>query len=781
MLHAAFSSFVAGGDRHLLMSCKNDGLRDYQQEMKLRLFKEWEFHRSIMVQMPTGTGKTHLLAAVVREFLCRSGMRVWIVAHRRELVEQIEETVARYGMDREDGTVRVFSIQWLSRNWKKMQEAPGLIVIDEAHHALAETYRELWKRYPEVKKLGMTATPCRLNGKGFTDLFDALVVSWSIAEFIRKGWLSAFDYVSIRADSREQRMIDSLKKRGADGDYQAKEMNEVLNRQVSIRRLYESVERYACGKKGIVYAVSIAHARQIAACYSAHGVETVAIDSKTPASERRELVEGFRQGRIKVLVNVDIFSEGFDCPDVEFVQLARPTLSLAKYLQQVGRGLRKSGDKESCMLIDNVGLHRIFGLPVRERDWEAMFEGRILGDTFSRKRAENGLSVACSLLEEGRREEEWEMVMTHGQLLDAIRNRNLFDQEEGRNALSVLKAFHDRCSGLWGLRRRNRVTVMPRYKEVFDTCADRAAVCLEDGRTGVVDDNGKPKIIIDRCRRLRFLKGELLAVTGNDGTDAYIDLKTDRTYREKPVGCSYGSVELLKVGETFHSRTRKAYASMRGLHKDSLCFYGFYLKIPDYRVPKSCKLADPVWSTVFDVFACLLEGDDEEVYWCCGRLADRSIVVMDGQGSYYHVEKGKRKRYIACNNPEVGEEDFNSAVKRLKEEAGRRAEEMNLLLKRNEEEKRRKRLEEIGDVRPFRMGLKWGLKSGERIVVPPCYRNICPPVGGYCVFEENACQWGLMAPDGKVVVEARYQKVEIEGDGTVRLTVIPGKVKTIKL
>lgn len=773
---------VATGIR-TMMYCKNDGLRDYQQEMKLRLFKEWEFHRSVMVQMPTGTGKTHLLAAVVKEFLCGigTGTRVWIVAHRRELVEQIEETVARYGMRKEDGSVKVMSIQWLSRNRKAMDGQPDLIVIDEAHHALAETYRELWKKYPEARKLGMTATPCRLNRKGFTDLFDTLITSWSIVEFIGRGWLSSFDYVSIRANSKEQRLIDSLKKRGADGDYQVKEMNAVLNRETGIRRLYESVRRYAAGKKGIVYAVSIAHARQIAAYYSLHGVKSVAIDSKTPASERGKLVEAFRQGEISVLVNVDIFSEGFDCPDVEFVQLARPTLSLAKYLQQVGRGLRKSGDKESCMLIDNVGLHRIFGLPVRERDWEAMFEGRILGDTFSRKRAENGLSVACSLLEEGRREEEWEMVMTHGQLLDAIRNRNLFDQEEGRNALSVLKAFHDRCSGLWGLRRRNRVTVMPRYKEVFDTCADRAAVCLEDGRTGVVDDNGKPKIIIDRCRRLRFLKGELLAVTGNDGTDAYIDLKTDRTYREKPVVCSYGSVELLKVGETFHSRTRKAYASMRGLHKDSLCFYGFYLKIPDYRVPKSCKLADPVWSTVFDVFACLLEGDDEEVYWCCGRLADRSIVVMDGQGSYYHVEKGKRKRYIACNNPEAGEEDFDSAVKRLKEEAGRRAEEMNLLLKRNEEEKRRKRLEEIGDVRPFRMGLKWGLKSGERIVVPPCYRNICPPVGGYCVFEENACQWGLMAPDGKVVVEARYQKVEIEGDGTVRLTVIPGKVKTIKL
>ena len=766
-----------------MMYGKNDGLRDYQQEMKLRLFTEWEFHRSVMVQMPTGTGKTHLLVAVVKEFLCGigAGTRVWIVAHRRELVEQIEETVARFGMGKEAGRVRVFSIQWLSRNWKNIGEAPGLIVIDEAHHALAETYRELWKRYPEARKLGMTATPCRLNGKGFTDLFDALITSWSIAEFIGKGWLSAFDYVSIRADSREQRRIDSLKKRGADGDYQVKEMNEVLNRQVSIRRLYESVERYAAGKKGMVYAVSIAHARRIAACYNAHGVSAVSIDSKTPASERRELVEGFRQGRIRVLVNVDIFSEGFDCPDVEFVQLARPTLSLAKYLQQVGRGLRKSGDKESCILIDNVGLHRIFGLPVRERDWEAMFEGRMLGDTISRERTENGLSLSCPLLEEGRREEEWEMVMTHGQLLDAIRNRNLSDPEEGRNAPSVLKAFHDRCSGLWGLRRGNRVTVMPRYREVFDICADRAAVCWEDGRTGVVDGNGNPEVVLDRCRRLRFLKGELLAVTGSDGTDAYIDLHTGRTYREKPAVCCYGSVELLKVGETFHSRTRKAYASMRGLHKDSLCFHGFYLKIPDYRVPKSCKLADPVWSTVFDVFACLLEGDDEEVYWCCGRLADRSIVVMDGQGSYYQVEKGKGKRYIACNNPEAGEEDFDSVVERLKEEAGRRAEEMNLLQQRNEEEKRRKRLEGMGDVRPFRMGLKWGLKSGERIVVPPCYRNIRPPVGGYCVFEENACQWGLMALDGKVVVEARYQKVEIEGDGRVRLTVIPGKVKTIKL
>ncbi|WP_348701486.1 DEAD/DEAH box helicase [Phocaeicola sartorii] len=785
---------------------RNDGLRDYQQEMKLRLFEEWELHRSVMVQMPTGTGKTHLLAAVVKEFLCGGGvgMRVWIVAHRRELVEQIEETVARYGMGKEpdksakngrtgkdsmpeeSGRVRVFSIQWLSRNRKIMDGQPDLIVIDEAHHALAETYRELWKRYPEARKLGMTATPCRLNRKGFTDLFDTLITSWSIAEFIGRGWLSSFDYVSIRANSREQRLVDSLKKRGADGDYQVKEMNAVLNRETGIRQLYESVRRYAAGKKGIVYAVSIAHARQIAAYYSLHGVESVAIDSRTPALERKELVEDFRRGRIKILVNVDIFSEGFDCPDVEFVQLARPTLSLAKYLQQVGRGLRKSDDKDSCVLIDNVGLHRIFGLPVRDRDWEAMFEGRMSGNAQPRIRMENnGLSVSVPQPEDGRRNEELEVVMTHARLLDAVRNGDLVrlgeDGPAGGEQRTALKACRDRQSGLWGLRCGNKITVLPQYREVFDLCADRAAVRFEDGRAGVVDDSGTPLVVTDRCRRLRFLKGELLAVTREDGSDCYTDLRTNRAYRERPVVFSYGGIELLRVGESFHSRTRKAYVSMHGLHKDSLCFHGFYLKIPDYRVPKSCRLVDPVWTTLFDVFACVLAGDDEEVYWCCGRLADRSIVVMDGDGNYYHVEKGRGKRYIACNAPKAGEADFASVMEDLMEEAGRRAESVQRERQQDEEEKRRKRLDEIKDVLPFRMGLKWGLKWGDRIVVPPCYRNICVPVGGYCAFEGNACQWGVMALDGKVVVEARYQKVEIEKDGTVHLTIIPGKVKTINL
>ena len=761
------------------MYYKDDVLRDYQQEMKVRLFEEWNLHRNVMVQMPTGTGKTHLLTAIVREFLHRSDTQVWIVAHRRELVEQIEETVAKYGIRKKDERVKVMSIQWLSRNWKDIDREPGLIVIDEAHHALAETYKELWERYPESRKLGMTATPCRLNRKGFTELFDALITSWTISEFIGKGWLSVFDYVSIRANSVEQRLIDTLRKRGADGDYQVKEMNEVLNRRSSIGRLYESIERYAPGKKGIVYAISIAHARQIATYYSARGVIAVAIDSKTPALERKRLVEDFRQGKIKVLVNVDIFSEGFDCPDVEFIQLARPTLSLAKYLQQVGRGLRKSGNKESCMLIDNVGLYRIFGLPTRKWDWKAMFEGRIIGNAMSRARMENSWTAPYLPVENEAQDDELEVVITHSQLIDAIKNKESAVSE--KEAYPSLKAHYDRQSGLWGLRRGERMTAKPQYVEVFDTKGDWAAVRFEDHRMGIVDDSGEPRIRIDCYRKLKFLKEDIIAVTDNNGNDFYIDLKVNRTYKEKPAVLPFGSVELLRVGDVFLSRTKKPYATMRGLDVNSIYFYGFYLKIPDYRAPKDCKLVDAVWSTLFDVFACLLEGDDEEVYWCCGHLADRSIVVMDGNGNYYHVEKGKKKQYIACNAPQPGEEDFDTVVGRLKEEAMQRAEKTYQQQQLEEEQKRQKRLEEIRDVLPFQMGLKWGLKLGERIVVPPKYRKILPPVGYYCAYEENACQWGVMALDGKVVVEARYQEVDIECNGTVHLTIIPGKVKTIKL
>lgn len=527
-------------------------LHDYQKDIMRRLSEEWLTHRSVMVQMPTGTGKTHVLAAVVSSFLTDGKRTVWIVAHRRELVAQIEETVAKYGTSLTDGCIRVMSIQWLTRHYDDVVEKPELVIIDEAHHAQARTYRILWSRCPEAKFLGLTATPCRMGRSGFTDLFDSLVCSWSVAEFIRKGWLSSFDYVSIRANSREQRLIDSLEKRGADGDYQIREMNDVLNRHTSIERLYRSVLEYADGKKGIVYAVSIDHARNIAAYYSGKGLDAAAIDSHTPTAERGRMVEDFKTGRIKVLVNVDVFSEGFDCPDVEFVQMARPTLSLAKYLQQAGRGLRKSTGKETCVLIDNVGLYRVFGLPTMAWDWEAMFRGDMAGRGIRTVRHGNGTSPETVTAEDSCQDFGMEMIVSHDRLLSAI----ALQKTPNPCKRPELRAWHDKNSGLWGLcRGRNKITA-PVFVTVFDIRHDMAAVRLSDKICGLVNACGEIIRKEGYCQSMKFMRNNFLTVQKPNGRSDYIDLYNLRSYKEKPEVRRFGDVEMLKVGRMYYSRTK---------------------------------------------------------------------------------------------------------------------------------------------------------------------------------------------------------------------------------
>ena len=287
-------------------------LRDYQEEICSRVREAFKKHRSVMMQMPTGTGKTVVLAEIVREYLnvnvnvnVKGGCNVLIVAHRRELVEQIQQALLRVmgaGVARElptqqscDCLIQVHSIQWLSRNIEKVKGKPGVVIVDEAHHAVAKTYRMMWEAWPEAKFLGLTATPYRLSGEGFTDLFEVMVESWSVKRFIAEGWLSAFDYYSILPESDEQRLIDSLKKRGADGDFLMKEMHEALDVTPCIERLFESFERFAYDKKGIVYAIDIEHAEHIAEYYRQQGVAAYAISSKTSLPERKRLIEAFRK------------------------------------------------------------------------------------------------------------------------------------------------------------------------------------------------------------------------------------------------------------------------------------------------------------------------------------------------------------------------------------------------------------------------------------------------------------------------------------------------------
>ena len=924
-------------------------LFDYQEDMKERIEKALRLHRSVMAQMPTGTGKTVLLASVVESFLREhSNCNVWIVAHRRELVSQIKDTLNKFllnfsfskitpslftikegstshpdpltlrgeggnrptrcseplrskvggpskvspdcaGWDRLAATcllpteglgdrlgerggnglgatsassvnptsdmmpIKAVSIQWLSKHYDEIEEEPGMIVIDEAHHALAKTYKGMWDRFPKAKFLGLTATPCRLNGKGFTDLFDVLVQSWSVPEFISKGRLATYDFVSIKSDGVTQRLIDSLQKRGADGDYQNKEMDMLLNKKPSIERLYQSLEEFGKDRKGIVYAINISHANAIAEFYREHGIAAVAIDSKTPSSLRKELIERFKasntsfsnhpiplskegifsnhpvplskegstafpkplspQGTgdvtapprrseplrskdggpskvspdcagwdrltdtclragdglgatclraadgaapIQVLVNVDIFSEGFDCPDVEFVQLARPTLSLAKYLQMVGRGLRVARGKKNCVIIDNVGLYRVFGLPSQVWNWNAMFEGKLKVG----KRKETPKDREFFLMNEKQDDiqihpdSEMMMVMSHEELLQTIQ-----------------------------------------YREFVDSRGEFAIIKLPDGKMTVVNRQGEQVLEPGDYYDMKLLDGNILFYRHCRKEVCYYDLLSGAIIDDGPNVYDVPKVvtlegwEFIKYGDVYMSRTYEHFSWPYCPSKYDLFNFGDYLIYRyNYLVDSGCQ----EWyyyeggnglmmkATIDSNRVCFLRGDYEHVYWMCATLRCGCIVVMDSKQDYYLVDSYLKKTYIGCNNPKNENEDLHIVMPRL----GKKYYDEMMLQEKKKEASEMILLHEksvAGHVELYQAGKKWGVKVDGKVVVPPLYRSIAQPVGAYCAFEEIPSYWGIMTLKGKVIVDAKYEKVEIRDGGIAVVTDITGKTQTIHL
>ena len=825
-------------------------LFDYQEDMKERIEKALRLHRSVMAQMPTGTGKTVLLASVVESFLREhSNCNVWIVAHRRELVSQIQETIERVfskitpslftikegnfskthpssltlkggstshpdpltlrgeggnrptrcseplrskvggpskvspdcaGWDRLGATclrpadglgatsassvnpnsdmmpIKAVSIQWLSKHYDEIEEEPGMIVIDEAHHALAKTYKGMWDRFPKAKFLGLTATPCRLNGKGFTDLFDVLVQSWSVPEFISKGRLATYDFVSIKSDGVTQRLIDSLQKRGADGDYQNKEMDMLLNKKPSIERLYQSLEEFGKDRKGIVYAINISHAQKITKLYQENGVKAIAIDSKTPATERQQDIEAFKKGDIQVLVNVDIFSEGFDCPDVEFVQLARPTLSLAKYLQMVGRGLRVAKGKKNCVIIDNVGLYRVFGLPSQVWNWNAMFEGKLKVG----KRKETPKDREFFLMNEKQDDiqihpdSEMMMVMSHEELLQTLQ-----------------------------------------YREFVDSKGEFAIIKLSDGKMTVVNRQGEQVLEPGDYYDMKLLDGNILFYRHRRKEVCYYDLLSGAIIDDGPNVYDVPKVvtlegwEFIKYGDVYMSRTYEHFSWPYCPSKYDLFNFGDYLIYRyNYLVDSGCQ----EWyyyeggnglmmkATIDSNRVCFLRGDYEHVYWMCATLRCGCIVVMDSKQDYYLVDSYLKKTYIGCNNPKNENEDLHFVMPRL----GKKYYDEMMLQEKKKEASEMILLHEksvAGHVELYQAGKKWGIKVDGRVVVPPLYRSIAQPVGAYCAFEEIPSYWGIMTLKGKVIVDAKYEKVEIRDGGIAVVTDITGKTQTIYL
>ena len=864
-------------------------LFDYQEDMKERIEKALRLHRSVMAQMPTGTGKTYLLTAVIDSFVSNNPMeKVWIVAHRRELVSQIDETVRKFHSFSASNTssllssVKAMSIQWLMRHYDEIEEEPGMIVIDEAHHALAKTYKEMWERFPKAKFLGLTATPCRLNGKGFTDLFDVLVQSWDVPEFISKGRLATYDFVSIKSDGVTQRLIDSLQKRGADGDYQNKEMDMLLNKKPSIERLYRSLEEFGKDRKGIVYAINISHANAIAEFYREHGIAAVAIDSKTPSSLRKELIERFKassntsqyfskthpssltlkggstafpkplspQGTgdvtapprrseplrskvggpskvspdcagwdrlgmsgaskvspdclsasaskevsgyspdyagwdllgatclraadgaadrlgatclrpadglapIQVLVNVDIFSEGFDCPDVEFVQLARPTLSLAKYLQMVGRGLRVAKGKKNCLIIDNVGLYRVFGLPSQVWNWNAMFEGKLKVG----KRKETPKDREFFLMNEeqdGIRihpDSEMMMVMSHEELMQSLQ-----------------------------------------YREFVDSKGEFAIIKLPDGKMTVVNRHGEQVLEPGDYYDMKLLDGNILFYRPRRKAKCYYDLLAKAVIddgtnvAEAPEVVNIKGWEFIEYNDIFMSRTQENFSLPYRPSQYDFLNYGYYMIFRFRPSAIGCQ----VWyycegnegkmrmSNEESRNVCFLRNDYEHVYWLCAVLYGDCIVVMDSKQDYYLVDSNLKKTYIGCNNPKNEKEDLNVVMPRLGKKYYHEA-----MLQKKEMEANEMLLlhekSEAGHVELYQAGKKWGVKVDGRVIVPPLYHSIAQPVGAYCAFEQVPRHWGVMTLKGKVIVDAKYEKVEIRDNGIAVVTGITGKTQTINL
>lgn len=373
---------------------KDISLRNYQQEAKEKIFSLWNHVNNVLYQMPTGTGKTRLFTSIIRDINIwglrnQHSLQILIIAHRSELIEQIDKSLEKYHIKhgiiagtlkhKRDltSTIQVASIQTITSYYYKQTVQDlniDFIIIDEAHHAMAKSYTKLWELYPNSKKLGVTATPWRMNNEGFKKNFESFLPSMSIKEFMKCGWLAPYKYFSIPQNSKIQRTLDSINEFDIEGDYKQCALEQAMDKEHIRAQLFDSYKKFAYGKKGIIYSISRTHSKHICEKYRNEGVRIVYIDSNTPTKEREELVYKFRNGELDIIVNVDIFSEGFDCPDIEFIQLARPTRSLVKYIQQVGRGLRKNGNKE-CIILDNVGMYTLFGLPDEDRDWEVYFNG----------------------------------------------------------------------------------------------------------------------------------------------------------------------------------------------------------------------------------------------------------------------------------------------------------------------------------------------------------------------------------------------------------------------
>lgn len=377
-------------------------LRRYQKQLTNKIHKAFDTYNKICFQLPTGGGKTIIFTHIAKKYH-DNNHHVLILAHREELVFQACEKLRVVIPDVEIGVIKagekpnysapiqVASVQTLTRRLDNFEpNFFNLIIVDEAHHGIASGYLRVLEHFTDAQVLGVTATPSRLDGKGLKKVFEHLVSAddegVSVSFLMRNKYLSSY-----RAYAAPTQMNIAGVKTVA-GDYDVKQIVEQNNAVVLSGNLIKSYEKYGKGGKCIVFAVNCDHSKTIVEEYIKAGYSAAHLDGKTPKEERREVLDKFRNGEIQILSNVGLFDEGFDLPSAKVVQIARPTKSLTKHLQIIGRVLRRDGNSVA-IIIDHTNNLETLGLPVRKRKWTLDGVDKKKNDMYKTVKREDGSLV----------------------------------------------------------------------------------------------------------------------------------------------------------------------------------------------------------------------------------------------------------------------------------------------------------------------------------------------------------------------------------------------------